>query len=230
MPNYNQFNSVEAIQLNKFTNKFIRRLNTEFKLRPNRDSNQTKSNANDNLGELIEQKSSIGLLQLCENIADETDLIKFNKLFKQLFGSTEYASELLNSKQLIEMFTWLNGENVRLARFHTRDDLALTNISLVQLNEVLRKKAEQLGVQFVKGKLKEMNANNKYEEDSKYGVTSLKKNCNEITIDRCLNENLYDLTNLKFKKLIIATSANQSRLIANLLGLDKNYQWPVEER
>ena len=38
------------------------------------------------------------------------------------------------------------------------------------------------------------------------------------------------LTKLNFKKLIIATLANQSRTIANMLDLDKNYAWPVEDR
>ena len=212
--------------MGKFTNQFIRRLNADFKLRPTRDSAQRTT---ENLCELIEQKAPIGLLQLCESIAGETELIKYNKLFKKLFGSSEYASELLNSEQLLEMFTWLNTENVRLARFHSRDDLALSNINLVQLNEAIRKKTEQLGVHYVKGKVKDLTTNNRYEEDV-YGVTSLRKNCNEITIDRQLSPDLYGLTNLKFKKLIIATSADRSRTISNLLALDKNYQWPVEER
>lgn len=168
-------------------------------------------------------------MQLSESIYGETELIKYNRLFKQLFGSTEYASELLNSKQLNETFTWLNGENIRLARFHSRDDLALTNINLAQLNDVFKSKAEQLGVQYVKGELNKMQAGNKYEEDM-YGVTSLKKHCNQITIDRCLTQNLFGLTNLQFKKLIVAVPAHQSKIIANMLGVDKNYQWPVEVR
>lgn len=214
--------------MSKFTKQFISRLNADFKLRPTKEHLlETNSSLNDH--QLIEQKSSIGLLQLCESLAGETELIKYNKLFKQLFASTEYASELLNSKQLNEMFTWLDSDNVRLGRFHSRDDLALTNINLLQLNDVLRKKAEQLGVQYVKGKIKEMNANNRYEEDM-YGVTSLRKSCNDMVIDRYLNKDLYNLTNLKFKKLIIATPANQSKMIANKLGLDRTYQWPVEGR
>lgn len=169
------------------------------------------------------------MLQLCESIAGETELIKYNKLFKKLFGTSEYASELLNSKQLLEMFTWLNTENVRLGRFHSRDDLALSNINLVQLNEAIRKKTEKLGVQYVTGKVKDLITNNRYEEDI-YGVASLRRNCNEITIDRELSPDLFGLTSVKFKKLIIATSADRSRTFSNLLGLDKNYQWPVEER
>lgn len=217
---------MEAIQLSKFTSQFIRRLNADFKLRPTKDSAQRTS---EDLCELIEQNAPIGLLQLCESIAGETELIKYNKLFKKLFGTAEYASELLNSKQLMEMFGWLNTGNVRLSRFHSRDDLALTNVNLVQLNEAIRKKTEQLGVNFVQGKVKDLIVNNKYEEDC-YGVTSLRKNCNEITFERKLKPDLYGLTNLKFKKLIIATSADRSRTLSHLLGLDKNYQWPVEDR
>ena len=215
---------MEAIQLSKFTNQFIRRLNADFKLRPSRDSSKRTS---DDLCELIEPNAPVGLLQFSESTAGEAELTTQNKLFKKLFGTAEYASELLNSKQLMEMFVWLNTENVRLARHHSRDDLALTNVNLVHLNEAIRKKTEQLGVHYVKGKLKDLTVNNKYEQDV-YGVTSLKKNCNEITIERELKPDLFGLTNLKFKKLIIATSADRSRTIANLLGL--NVPWPVEDR
>lgn len=157
------------------------------------------------------------------------ELIKYNKLFKQLFGSNEYAGELLNSKQLNEMFSWLNGENFRVGRFHCRDDLSLTNINLNQLNDVLQKKAKNLGVQYMKGEFKSLNSSTKYEEDE-YGVTTLKKSCNEMTINRYLDQDLFGLTNLKFKKLIVATSADRSRVIGNTLGLDKNSFWPVEDR
>jgi len=225
VPTNSQFNSVESIQLSKFTNKFIRRLNAEFKLRPTNNV-QTGLSGKD----FLYERRSIGLLQLSESTFGESELIKYNKLFKQLFESGEYASELLNSKQLNEMFTWLNGENIRMGRFHSRDDLALTNINLVQLNDLMKTKAEQLGVQYVTGKIKSMKSENKYEEDSRYGVTSLRKNCNELTLDKRISQDLSALTNLKFKKLILACSADQSRLIANMLNLDKNYQWPVEDR
>lgn len=207
--------------MSQFTRNFISRLNADFKLRPNRDrSNRDLSN--DALC-----GNSIGILQLSDNNYGESELIKYNKLFKRLFGST---SELLNSKQLNELFSpWINCENIRLGSFHSRDDLALTNINFDHLNDVLNSKAKQMGVQYVKGDIKEMNVDNKYGEDD-YGVSTLRKHCNEIIIDRSLNPNLFELTKLQFKKLIIATDANQSKFLSGLLGLDKNNQWPLENR
>ena len=61
-------------------------------------------------------------------------------------------------------------------------------------------------------------------------MTSLRKNCNEITVERALKPDLYGLTNLKFKNLIIATTADRSRAISNQLGLSDSNQWPVEDK